>query len=273
MEDMRCKTRGFMVCWFVLGCGSTSSNDGGDGGASTGTTGSAANVGGSANGSTSSTGSGGVSSGGSGAGTLATSSPGGASARGAAGVGGTSAGGASSGGNGGSSGSSGASGEGGGASGGNGGTAGAGGDPADCTVPFTGPIGGPRSDGPEPLLTPCDQLSDEVILARYKDFDQKTPQGLYWEPPGIVSWWEEPCSESLDETLERSSERQLGEVDGQSSSDWSHQVSGCYGDSRRVYSNISCDYFDGTQLANGNGQELAYLASLLWWMDHGNVTG
>lgn len=155
---------------------------------------------------------------------------------------------------------------------------GTGGNPATCDAPYTGPIGAPRSDGPALIATACDLIDDEVILARYKDPDQKVPQGLYFEPPGALSRWEEPCSESIADTLERAGEW-VGEVEGQLTSDWSHEVSGCYsggsstGASRRIYSNLRCDYFDGTELAEDGTENLAYLVSLLWWMDNGNLGG
>jgi hypothetical protein len=123
------------------------------------------------------------------------------------------------------------------------------------------------------LAQVCDQVSDEDILARYKDLDAKVPQGLYWEPPGTLAWWGEACSESPAETLDHANERPIGDVEDQVSSDWSYEVSGCYEGSRRVYSDLSCDYFDGTTLAGSTYEDLAYLASLLWWIDNGNLTG
>lgn len=199
-------------------------------------------------------------------------------------TGGGSVGGGASNGSGGASGGNGtggtSAGTGGGETGGAGGASGgSGGNPATCDVPYNGPVGGPRSDGPEATYTTCDLIEDEFILARYEDPAQKVPQGLYFEPPGVLSRWEEPCSESLDETLERASEW-VGEVEGQMTSDWSHEVSGCYDaggsstpDSRRIYNNLSCDYFDGTMLDGDGAENLAYLVSLLWWMDNGNLGG
>lgn len=161
----------------------------------------------------------------------------------------------------------------GGTAGSGGGTAGTGGEPNDCANPYDGPIGGPRAEGPEMVAQVCDQVSDEDILARYKDLDRKVPQGLYWEPPGTLSWWGEACSENPAETLDHANERSIGDVEGQVSSDWSYEVAGCYEGSRRVYSDLSCDYFDGTTLAGSTAEDLAYLASLLWWIDNGNLTG
>lgn len=101
----------------------------------------------------------------------------------------------------------------------------------------------------------------------------KVPQGFYWEPSGIVSWWEDPCSESPSSTLQRSHNKPVGDIEGQVTSDWSYEVSGCSSGDRRIYSNLRCDYFDGTTLALGSYQELLYLASLLWWADNGNLGG
>ena len=243
-----------------LACGSTSSSD--PSGSTSGTA--SGSGGGSTNGgSVTATGTGTVGSGG-------TASNGSTSAGGNVGAGGgTGVGGSAGNGNGGAAGEGGSTSSGG-SGGGGGGTGGA---PSDCSLPYSGPIGGPRTDGPALIVTPCDQISDEVILGRYADASNKVPQGLYWEPPGIVSWWESPCSDSPDETLERSMERPLGDVEGQASSDWSHEVSGCFEGSRRVYSNLRCDYYDGEMLAGGAFESLAYLASLLWWMDHGNLQG
>jgi hypothetical protein len=159
----------------------------------------------------------------------------------------------------------------GGADGGSGGTAG---NPAGCDAPYSGPVGGPRSDGPAPILTSCETIEDEVILARYKDEAQKVPQGLYFERNVLISVWEQPCSESLEDTVARSNSF-VSNVEEPLTSDWSYELSGCNDDSdvRRVYSNLRCDYFDGTQLAVEGAENLAFLASLLWWMDHGNLAG
>jgi hypothetical protein len=156
---------------------------------------------------------------------------------------------------------------------GNDGGAGGGGDLSDCSTDYTGPIGGPREQGPEPLSISCEQVSDQLIVARYQDLEQKVPRGSYWEPAGVVSWWEDPCSDSIEATLMRAGALPLGEPEGQLTSDWSHEISGCLDGNRRVYSNLRCDYFDGSTLAGGSFESLGYLVSLLWWMDYGNLGG
>ncbi len=195
---------------------------------------------------------------------------------GSTGSGGSAAGGTTAvGGSGGSSGdggSGGSSGDGG--SGGSvatsGGSGGSGGTPSDC-----GPIsfGGPREDGPEPIRQTCAQIDDEVIIARYDDADSKVPRGLYYEPPGSVSWWEEPCSESLGDTVDRAGDRALGDLQTQVGTDWSYTVVGCSDGDHRFYNNLRCDYFDGETLDGSTSEDLAFLASLLWWMERGNLTG
>ena len=153
------------------------------------------------------------------------------------------------------------------------GGAGGTGNLGDCLTPYTGPIGGPRADGPAPSVGTCESIPDASILQRYKDETQKTPMGLYWEPPGVVSLWEANCSESLEDTLMRSASAPLGNQEGSLASEWSYEVSGCDNGSRRIFSNLRCDYFDGSVLQNGSYDKLAYLASVLWWMNNGNLGG
>jgi len=109
-------------------------------------------------------------------------------------------------------------------------------------------------------------------VARYDNDNLKVPQGLYWES-AEVSYWGESCSESPAETLDRSSEQPIGDVEEQGLSDWSYEVVGCFDGSRRFYSDLRCNYFDGTTLDGNSIEDLAYLTSLLWWMDNGNLGG
>src|SRR5690606_12192595 len=133
--------------------------------------------------------------------------------------------------------------------------------------------GGPRDDGPPPISQSCAQIDDEVIIDRYDDVDAKVPRGLYYEEPGGVSWWEAPCSEGLEETVDRVGSRELGEIQRQVGTDWSYTVVGCAGGDHRFYNNLRCDYFDGSTLDGSSAEDLAFLASLLWWMERGNLTG
>ena len=155
---------------------------------------------------------------------------------------------------------------------GNGGS-GTGGAPVDCGGPYTGPIGGKRPDGPAAIDEACAQIDDDVIIARYDNPAAKVPQGLYWEPAGVLSTWGDSCSESLNDTVENAQDLDIGEVEDELASDWSYEVSLCEDSNRRFYSDIRCDYFDGTYLDGGSFEDLAYLASLLWWIERGNLTG
>jgi len=155
---------------------------------------------------------------------------------------------------------------------GSGGSAGSPPDPSSCSEPYDGPVAGPRVSGPEAINMPCTDIPDEVILARYADFDAKMPQGLFWEPPpGAI--WEEPCSDSLADTVANAEAAELGEPDGEFETEWFYEATRCSGSQRRFYRNLRCDYFDGTMLADGSGQTLPFLASLLWWQDNFNVDG
>jgi len=146
-------------------------------------------------------------------------------------------------------------------------------NPNSCDTPYVGPVGGPRVGGPAAIHTDCRQIEADVILARYKDAEQKVPERLYFEPEGVRSIWEQPCSDSIDETLERARE-DFGDTEAQLSSDWSYEVSVCDdADQRRIYSNARCDSLTATTLADFDADNLAFLASLLWWTDNGNVRG
>lgn len=152
----------------------------------------------------------------------------------------------------------------------NGGSAGTGGTPSDC-----GPItfGGPREGGPQSISETCAQIDDEVIVDRYDDPEAKVPRGLYYEEPGGVSWWEEPCSESVEDTVDRIGDRAIGEIQSEVGTDWSYTVVGCSDGDHRFYNNLRCDYFDGSTLDGSTSEDLAFLASLLWWMERGSLTG
>ena len=188
---------------------------------------------------------------------------------GSVGTGGSAAGGATN--TGGAGGSGGSTATNGGSAGANGGSAGTGGTPGECPGPI--PFGGPREDGPQSINETCAQIDDDVILDRYHDTDAKVPQGLYYEQPGSVSWWEAPCSESLEDTVDRIGDRAIGEIQSQVATDWSYTVVGCADGAHRFYNNLRCDYFDGSTLDGSSAEDLAFLASLLWWMERGNLTG
>jgi len=153
-----------------------------------------------------------------------------------------------------------------------GGSAGMGTGPLDCSTPYAGPSGGPRSDGPTELAS-CMGLSDEVILARYKDYTARVPRGLYYEPSESITFWNEPCSESPEQTVSRGPTDGNGTFLGSYSSEWFYEAVYCYGGVRRIERNLRCDYFDGSKLANASPERLAFLASMLWWSDNGNLSG
>jgi len=109
-------------------------------------------------------------------------------------------------------------------------------------------------------------------VARYDNPNLKVPQGLYWEDAD-VSYWGDSCSDNFAETLDRASERPIGDVEDQVLSDWSYEVVGCNDGSRRFYSDLRCSYFDGNKLDGNTVEDLAYLVSLLWWIDNGDLGG
>jgi len=155
-------------------------------------------------------------------------------------------------------------------------------DPADggagqnslaCSATYAGPSGGPRADGPMNLQG-CAAIADEVVLARYKDRSARVPQGFYYEPTENITFWNEPCSESEQETVTRGAPGGMGTLLGSYESEWFYEAVYCSNDSvRRIQRNLRCDYFDGSKLANATPERVAFLASLLWWGDNGNVDG
>jgi hypothetical protein len=176
----------------------------------------------------------------------------------------------------------GGSGEGGSVGGVGGASAGAGGkipDPVaggpselSCAVPYEGSSGGPRVDGPMPI-SDCAGVSDALIVERFKDFAARVPQGLYYEPKESISFWNEPCSTSLADTIARGPTDHMGELDGTDESAWFYEASYCTREVRRREKNLRCDYFDGKTLSDLDPKNYAFFASLLWWTEHANVSG
>jgi hypothetical protein len=115
-------------------------------------------------------------------------------------------------------------------------------------------------------------IPDAIILERYDDPQAKVPMGLYWEQNGLYVW-ESPCSDSMSDTLARSSVQDFGALEGEFTTRWFHEAAYCEADLRRVYRNLRCDYFDGEILAGGDVNELAFLGSLLWWQNNSNIDG
>jgi hypothetical protein len=142
----------------------------------------------------------------------------------------------------------------------------------DCQTEYSGPLGGPRLDGPMPIGS-CDLIADELILARYKDFDARVPEGSYYEPAGPIVFWGPPCSVTLAETVRRSGLEQLGTPENQFETEWFYEATSCQNGVRRAYRNLRCDYFDGTKLSAPSVERLAFLGSLLWWSTHYNSSG
>src|SRR5690606_1088445 len=99
------------------------------------------------------------------------------------------------------------------------GVAGAGGNALDCGSPYPDSIGGPRQDGVEQTSVSCSMISDELILERYASMQAKVPRGLYWAP-GVLSVWDEPCSDSADRTLERGAQAELGTFEAAFTTPW-----------------------------------------------------
>lgn len=152
-------------------------------------------------------------------------------------------------------------------------TGGSGGsDLLKCDGPFHGPSGRPRSDGPADLGG-CAAITDAVLLARYKDWSARVPQGYYYEPNDSIQFWKDPCSKSVDETVARGPTDGKGTFIESSSSEWFYEADYCNNGVRRLELNLRCDYFDGNKLANPTVDRLAFLAGLLWWSkQHNNAS-
>lgn len=150
--------------------------------------------------------------------------------------------------------------------------AGAPNNPLACSASYAGPSGGPRVDGPMPLGS-CQNIPDDVVLARYQDSAARVPQGLYYEPSESITFWKEPCANSPEETVNRGPTDGLGTFVKSYSSEWFYEAVYCIDNSlRRIERNLRCDYFDGTKLAMPSTERLAFLASLIWW-GHSNSDG
>jgi hypothetical protein len=138
--------------------------------------------------------------------------------------------------------------------------------PLACNAPYAGPTGGPRGDGPPEQLGACASIPDAIVLARYKDYAARVPQGLYYEPIENIAFWNEPCSNSAEETVAKGPSEGMGTFVESFSSEWFYEAVYCYENSvRRIERNLRCDYFDGVTLANPTPARLVFLASLLWW--------
>ena len=145
--------------------------------------------------------------------------------------------------------------------------------PLSCSAPYAGPSGGPRVDGPIDLGN-CEAITDQVVLARYKDGTARVPQGLYYESTESITFWNEPCSKSPEETVARGPTDGLGTFVKSYSTDWFYEAVYCFENNlRRVERNLRCDYFDGTKLAMPTPERLAFLASLMWWGNYNNLGG
>jgi hypothetical protein len=160
-----------------------------------------------------------------------------------------------------------------------GGSAGAGGAPVPnnrCTGPYT-PAGGPRPDGPELIIDNCANIGDDVILARYDDFEARIPQGLYHDPNQASGVYQEPCSDALEDTLARAAQvaqaSDIGMEEGGVTMPWFYGATYCRDSGVRwLYRNLRCDYYDGTTFA-GSSQDVPFLASVLWATEYENLSG
>lgn len=145
--------------------------------------------------------------------------------------------------------------------------------PLSCSAPYAGPTGGPRVDGPIDLGA-CAGIADDVVLARYKDYAARVPRGLYYEPSESITFWGEPCSKSVEDTISRGPQDGMGTFVTAYSTDWFYEAVYCFDNTvRRTQRNLRCDYFDGTKLATPTAANAAFLASLLWWSDKANQGG
>ena len=150
---------------------------------------------------------------------------------------------------------------------------GSGGQAPLCTNGYSGPKGGPRLDGPTMPPGGCAAIPTETILARYRDFQTRVPEGLYFEAePWTASWETAPCSKSPEETKQRAAAF-LGAATEQFETDWFYEAVSCPNGQPHAYRNVRCDFFDGARLAHHDVLNLGFLESLLWWATKSNVEG
>jgi hypothetical protein len=142
-----------------------------------------------------------------------------------------------------------------------------------CSKPYSGSQGGPRPDGPEPIVSVCSAIPDEVIVTRFESFASRVPHGFYYEPEEPITFWKEPCSMSEADTVARGPTDGMGTFEASYTTPWFYEASYCLDGLRRTERNLRCDYFDGQKLAPHTQENLLFFASLRWWRDHHNVSG
>jgi hypothetical protein len=127
------------------------------------------------------------------------------------------------------------------------------------------PSGGPRPDGPEPIIGACDAISDEVLVARFQSYADRVPKGFFYDAKPWDGLLLEPCSHSSEETAAYGATVGLIGLAATFTTPWLYEASFCGDGPRRSVRNLRCDYFDGHVLAPRTPQDLAFLASIRWW--------
>jgi len=140
-----------------------------------------------------------------------------------------------------------------------------------CDEPYAPPTAGPRLDGPEPIRN-CSSVDDSIVIARFKS-GPRTPRGMWFEPDEAITFWKDPCSSSLKETVERGPTDPSEILEGQAETAWFYEAAYCFMGVRRRIRNLRCDYFDGQALGNTDPSTYGLFASLLWWRQHGTDSG
>ncbi len=152
--------------------------------------------------------------------------------------------------------------------GGSSGSGGAG-NPLDCDDPYSGAAGGPRADGPELIVGACDAIPQDVLIARFESVADRVPKGLYYEPDGPITLWQEPCARAPEEAMMRGA----GGLEALFTTPWFYEAAFCDDGPRRSVRSLRCDYFDGIKLSEPTRENLVFLASLRWWAQNHDSSG
>jgi hypothetical protein len=135
------------------------------------------------------------------------------------------------------------------------------------------PSGGPRSDGPAPIVGACDAIPDEVLVERFQRYAERVPRGFFYDAKPWKGLLLEPCSNSAEDTAALGSSVGLVGLEATFTTPWFYEASFCGDGPRRSVRNLRCDYFDGQVLAPTTPEELAFLASIFWWVDNRDLAG
>jgi hypothetical protein len=134
-------------------------------------------------------------------------------------------------------------------------------------------VGGPRPDGPAPLIGPCEAIPDEVLVARSQSSQERTPRGLFFDSERWKGLLLEPCASYPEQMSERGGSVGLVGLPVLFTTPWFYEGSFCGigpGESAR---SLRCDYFQDGVLADPTPENLAFLASIFWWHENRKKAG